>query len=183
MAPEGSIDLKEVAWKLYEKLTPNIGLAVAGPTGALAASTLVVATWLLAKVRRSLGARSWEGGSDEEELVRVYVELREAERSYREAREAGAPEEVVKALEHKVRWLREEYELIQVRIAAKEALEAIAGRDAVERLEDAVRRLERGEEKAMGEVHDVLREVEDLWRRRELEAVMLKRLISREKTF
>ena len=182
MAPEGSIDLKEVAWKLYEKLTPNIGLAIAGPTGALAASTLVVATWLLAKVRRSLGAKAGEF-SDEEELVRVYMELREAERSYREAKEAGAPKEVVKALEHKVRWLREEYELIQVRIAAKEALEAIAGREAVERLEDAVRRLERGEEKAMGEVHDVLREVEDLWRRRELEAVMLKRLISREKTF
>ncbi|MCE4610768.1 MAG: hypothetical protein F7B17_02210 [Desulfurococcales archaeon] len=182
MAPEGSIDFKEVAWKLYEKLTPNIGLAIAGPTGALAASTLVVATWLLAKLRRSMGAKAGEF-NDEEELVRVYMELREAERSYREAREAGAPEEVVKALEHKVRWLREEYELIQVRIAAKEALEAIAGREAVERLEDAVRRLERGEEKAMGEVHDVLREVEDLWRRRELEAVMLKRLISRDKTF
>jgi len=174
---EEGLAVKDVVWKVYEKVAPSIGMLVAGPVGALAASTLVVSTWLLARSRGWLGGRSRV--SDEELLASIYAELRRAERRLEEARSAGAPGPVVKALEDKVEWLREEYRLAQVRIAAKEALEAIGGRELVERLDSIVERLERGDERAVGEVYDVLVEVERLWRSRRLEADALQRLLSR----
>jgi hypothetical protein len=176
-------DIREVAWKVYEKIVPNLGLAIAGPAGALAASALVVSTWLLARTRGWLRSGKAGKSSDEEALIEVYRELRRAERALEDAKAAGASPEALRALEEKVSWLREEYELIQVRIAAKEALQAIGGRELVEKLEEVVERLEKGDEKAVGEVYDVLREVEAMWRRRELEAQALRRLLSRESGF
>ena len=173
--PEG-LDLKEVAWKIYEKITPNLGLTIAGPTGALAASVMVVSTWLLLKARGVLKSR---GGrlDDEQLMIVIYRELEEARRRLEEARSAGAPEEALTALSARVRWLEEQYDLVQIRIAARDSLRSIAGEDAVERLGRLVERLERGDEKAVGELADLLREVESLWRAREIEAEALRRLL------
>jgi len=171
----GDLDLKEVAWKIYEKVTPNLGLTIAGPQGALAASAMVVATWLLLKLRGTL--KKPEELDDEQALVRIYMELEEAKRRLEEARQAGAPEEALKALEHRVKWLEEEYQLIQVRIAARDTLATVAGEEAVKKLDEMVKRLEEGKDDALGEVASLLAEIEALWRRRELEAQALKRLL------
>ena len=172
----GGLDLKEVAWKIYEKITPNLGLTIAGPTGALAASVMVVSTWLLLKARGMLKSRG-EGLDDERLMIVIYRELEEARRRLEEARSAGAPEEAVTALAARVRWLEEQYELVQVRIAARDSLRSIAGEEAVKRLDTLVERLERGDEKALGELADLLRQVESLWRAREIEVEALRRLL------
>ncbi len=171
----GEIDVKEVAWKVYEKITPSLGMTLAGPQGALAASAMIVSTWLLLKLRGALKNR--EKIDDEESLVRIYMELDEARRRLEEARQAGAPEEALKALEHRVKWLEEEYQLIQVRIAARDALASIAGEETVKKLDEMVAKLEKGKEEALGDLADLLAEIEGLWRRRQLEAQALRRLL------
>ncbi len=171
----GEIDVKEIVWKIYEKIVPNLGLAVAGPQGALAASAMVVSTWLLLKLRGAL--RAGKELDDEAYLVKLYRELEEARSRLEEARQAGAPEEAVKALEHRVKWLEEEYNLVQVRIAARDSLATLMGEEAVRKLDDMVVKLSEGKEEALGEIAELLAEVERLWRRRELEAQALKRLL------
>ena len=167
--------LREVALAVYDKIAPAIGQAISSPTVAIASSAFTLATWILMKSGRLRGKH---GGVDEEEaMIRVYLELQRSKKMLEESKEAGAPEEAVKALEDRVRWLEEEYQLLQVRIAAKDALEAFGGKELAERLEKILHDIDRGKERSMGELVDILREVENRWRMRQLEAQALRRLL------
>jgi len=164
--------LRDIAMAVYDKIAPALGQA-SNPAIAAAASAFTLATWLLLRRGRPAGGRL----DEERELVRLYVEIQRSRRMLEESRGAGAPEEAVKALEDKLRWLEEEYNLLQVRIAARDSLEALGGRGLVERLDRVLEGLDRGGEEGMKGLFEVLREVEERWRRRQLEAQALRRLL------
>lgn len=172
---DGELTVREALWKLYEKVFPAVGYLVSSTTG-LAASVAVFATWLLRRARGAGG--DWSPEEDEKRVVEVWRRIREQEARLEALRSAGGgvAERVAEVEKEALDRLREEYELLQLRLASYRRVESTGDEKLKRLLRRFLSRLERGEGVA-NEQREILERLEELWRRRAIESSLLDRVM------
>jgi Ran GTPase-activating protein (RanGAP) involved in mRNA processing and transport len=131
-------------------------------------------------LRRIRGVRgSWSVEEDEDRLVRLWKTIREQEVKLEILKKAsgggGVAERVVKVEEEVLERLREEYELLQLRLISYKRIESL-GDDKLKKLVARfLSGLEKGEN-VTSEQHKILKRLEELWRREAMELSVLEKM-------
>ena len=170
------LSVRELLGKAFEKLAPAVAYLVS-PQAGFAVSVAVFATWTLSRIR---GARSLGGSLDEERAVLVDLSARIDEKKRRirlleeemaNARDDNARRMIQRVLEAErsvLASLVEEYELRQLRIIALDKLREVGGEEVYGKVWELLRKIEEGR-RFEEEQLEVMRALEDKWRKRLLE--------------
>ncbi len=185
MAQESQgINAREFLKKVFERLAPPIAYLV-NPQVGIAISVAVFATWLLSRIGKSGRVRD---NLDDEKLVLVELSAKIDEKRRRievlENELARVSDETTRRMiEHAIKMertalqsLMEEYELRQLRVAALSRLRDLGDEELYRKVLELLRDVESGkrfEDKQL----EVLKMLEERWRRRQLETSILLQIV------
>ena len=176
--------IRKILEEVYKKLlpiTPNLISGVAG----FAASIVVFTSWL---IKTGHGRyRHFSIKEDDKVVAKLLNDIKEQEAKIRlleKAREklvkeggyTGTIDEVIMAEKNVLENLRIELELRQLRLEALRRLESIGDPNIMKAVEKMVEKIEKGEE-FEDQQYRVLRELEEKWRRKEIEINALREVL------
>ncbi|MCE4600472.1 MAG: hypothetical protein F7C38_02765 [Desulfurococcales archaeon] len=184
MSRLGDLDTRDLLEKAYERLLPALGYLHSSPAG-FAASVIVFATWVYRRSASDKKRAAVELDRDYERLVKLQARIRELEERRRllqrllekveGERDRQRIERQLKLVEAELDGLYEEYDLLELRIAAVEKLVRLKEEGVIKKIKDVLDEIEEG--KADKALYDVLRALEERWRKRELTRNVLERII------
>jgi len=182
MAAEEST-IRKVMEEAYKRLIPAAAYLVSSKAGFLA-SVVVFTTWLIKHGRSRYGGFSIE--EDDKVVARLLEDIRAQEARVRlleKARErsAGSPgsrviDDVLEAEKAVLDNLVTELELRQLRLEALRRLKSIGDPRVTKAVKDLVRRIEEGKGFEEEQLR-VMKELEERWRRKEIEVAALKEVL------
>lgn len=184
MASVNQLDSRELLEKAYERMLPALGYLHSSVAG-FAASIVVFTTWALRKTMSERNKAQIELDSDYSRLVQLRTRIRTLENRYQRLKKAVEKtssdwekkrlKRQLSLVEKELEDLYEEYDLLDLRINAVEKLIALKEEGALRNLGKILDQLYRGD--ADESLYDVLRILEDRWRKRELTKEAFQRII------
>ena len=184
MGVAGGHDAREVLEKAFEKLLPAFGYLHSSVAG-FAASVVVFSAWLL---RKYMGDTQKVMMRLEDNLA-LMVSLREKIRRKEEdlallesaLAKAGSDLERrmirrrIESLRAELERLYDEYDLLDMKVAAIERLLELKEEGLVRKAEKVIEKIEKGE--VDKDVYEVLRSLEERWRNRQLTKGVIEKLL------
>ncbi len=156
---EDTMDLAEDVAKavlatVAKKAVPSAASMAAGPLAGIAVGALIVAAAKIYEHRKKAAAQGIELRGDErdivlvnEELERLYARKEKLEKALEKTtgRRKRIIEESLRAVEDRIMFLEEYYELLQLRVEAMRKLRMIGDKGLLKEAEKIMRRIEKGE--------------------------------------
>ena len=176
------LSAKKVLEEAYKRLLPAIAYLY-GPTAGFAASVTVFTTWLLAKLGRK--PKEFTIAEDDKAVLLLLKRIREEEARIKALEESlrraeGVEREVImktlNAEKEILETLKTELELRQLRLEALRRLEILGSPKLVSEVRRLVRSIEEGR-RLTDQQYKVLKELEERWKRRELEIHVMEQLL------
>lgn len=177
------INAKKILFEAYKRLVPSAAY-LAGSTAGFIASVAVFATWLLASARKKPSLSMEEEDKAiaglrhdlavEEARLRLLEKARE--KALREGRDTEALDKAIEAEKEIIENMRSELALRELRLEALRRLQALGDKEALRQVTRLIEKIEKGKD-FEEEQYRVLRELEDRWRRREIEITALREML------
>jgi len=177
---------REVAMKAFERLFPAFGYIYAAKAGMLAANVIVLSTWIMTRVRGSK-IKSLEDAKRQDRLRLIELSSMIDERKRRieelkrqadiegDERRKKVLQDLINVEENALDRMMEEYELVQLRLLAINRIWELNDMKLIKNVERIIKDIQEGRiEKTQ---YEVLSKLEEMWRKREIEYVALKRMI------
>ena len=177
--------VKRVLEEAYKRLVPAAAYLVSSKAGFIA-SVIVFTTWLIKHSRSRYGEFSID--EDDKVVAKLIEDIREQEARIRvleKARErrkgslgSGVIDDVIEAEKGVLVNLITELELRQLRLEALRRLKAIGDPKLTKAVKEMVRKIEEGKGFEEEQLR-VLKELEERWKRKEIEIAALKEVLRR----
>ncbi len=184
MTSHDSLDSRSLLEKAYEKLLPALGYLHSSVAG-FAASVVVFATWAARRMMTEKRRVTIELEKDYQEYAMIERKIRRKTKDLEmlkrtlpkvtDPRRRALLERKIKLLESEIDSLYQHFELIGLRIMAVQKLLELKEMGVLGRIEKIVRDLEEG--KADRDLYDLLAELEEKWRNRELTKGVIERML------
>jgi len=175
---------KKILEEAYKRLLPAAAYLISSSAG-FAASVVVFTTWL---IKTSRGKYKYFSIKEDDKVVaKLLNDIKEQEARIRlleKAREklakeggyTGSVDEIIKAEKNVLENLRIELEFRQLRLEALRRLKSIGDPKVMKAVEEMVEKIEK-DEKFEEQQYMVLKELEEKWRRKEIEINALREVL------
>jgi len=184
------ISFRGLLREAFSRLFPAFGSLINSRVGFLC-SFIVFVTYVLTLTRSSRPHRGFSMEEDERAIASLLDRINNLERRLnylevarnkaisegRPSRTIDTLDEVIKAEKKTLENLQVELELRQLRMEAYRMLESIGNSNILNALKEMVKRIEEGET-FEEQQHEILRSFKEIWRRREVEIVALRNMLS-----
>jgi len=185
-ASNKTITLRELLREAFRTLFPSFGYLISSQAGFLC-SFIVFITWILTHNREHYH-HYFNIEEDEKALIVILDEIKKQEARLNllekarnklssEGKSLSTIDEVIKAEKNILENLYTEYKLRQLRIEAIRRLRAVGDPNILQMLNKIIKRIEKGEE-FHEQQYEILKRLEDMWRRKEIEISMLSEILN-----
>jgi len=181
----GERNIKKVLEEAYKRLIPALGYLISSKAGFIA-SVIVFTTWLIKNGRGRY--KEFSIKEDEKVVVKLLKDIKEQKARIKllektrehilgeDERKASMLDEIIMVEKDILENLYTELELRQLRLEALRRLTSLGDPKLLEAVREMVRKIERNE-KFEEHQYKILKQLEEKWRRKEIEINTLKEVL------